>query len=370
MDIDLKTEEINAGRILVVGTQGGGKTAIVTKLAARTDNKMEYREDFGGTIETEYLKVSFDEGKLFSLLLPIGGQEKWAKLRERFGSTAEGIIAILDSCTKEFWRNSLEQAIQISSVLPYQNYPVAFVVTKRDLNEAITKEAHTFGEIIIEGIDRAKKEKITYFSRGFKITERHFTLDSYVSEIPFTKMEQIIVNSLEQKYFTGLEPGDARRGKMLLSGFSLVNCRIFSRALTLALSSQTEPGDQMAVLGLLNDMRPTMLELDSSWNDLLKKYPKAGSEPVISTDITAEDIKDIILNKLLANENNILSFINEIQERANLTDWNYTGSEHISIFEEEGLDKAAALIRKIMEGINESKPAEKFTLFDPLEELF
>ncbi|MFX0172031.1 MAG: hypothetical protein ACFE9L_08930 [Candidatus Hodarchaeota archaeon] len=81
-------------------------------------------------------------------------------------------------------------------------------------------------------------------------------------------MEQIIVNSLEQKYFTGLEPGNARKGKMHLPGFSLVNCRIFSRALTLTLSKQTESGDQMAILSLLNDMRPTMLELDTNWSDL------------------------------------------------------------------------------------------------------
>ena len=67
-------EEVNAGRILVVGTQGGGKTAIVTKLSARTDSQMEYQEDFSGTIETEYLKVSFDEGRFYSLLLPIGRQ--------------------------------------------------------------------------------------------------------------------------------------------------------------------------------------------------------------------------------------------------------------------------------------------------------
>ncbi|MFX0185464.1 MAG: ADP-ribosylation factor-like protein, partial [Candidatus Hodarchaeota archaeon] len=104
---ETKKEEINAGRLLVVGTQGGGKTAIVTKLAARTDSSMEYREDFGGTIETEYLKVSFDDDSFYSLLLPIGGQEKWSKLRQRFGSTAEAIVTILDSCTKQFWSNSL-----------------------------------------------------------------------------------------------------------------------------------------------------------------------------------------------------------------------------------------------------------------------
>lgn len=62
--------------------------------------------------------------------------------------------------------------------------------------------------------------------------------------------------------------------------------------------------------------------------------------------------------------------MNEIQKRGNLTDWNYTGSEHISIFESDSLDKAAALIRKMMEGIKDSKPAEKFTIFEPLEELF
>ncbi|MFX0185384.1 MAG: hypothetical protein ACFE95_20065, partial [Candidatus Hodarchaeota archaeon] len=288
----------------------------------------------------------------------------------RFGSTAEAIVTILDSCTKQFWSNSLQQAKSISSVLPYNNFPVAFIVTKRDLNEAITREAEIFGEIIVDGITRTKQEGVTYYSRGFRISERKFELDSGTLDIPFTKMEQIIVNSLEQKYFTGLEPGNARKGKMLLSGFSLVNCRIFSRALTLALSKQTESGDQMAILGLLNDMRPTMLELDTSWSDLKRKYPKAGSEPVVSENISAEEIKEVILKELLASENDIFKFEEDITNSSNLAGWHYIGSKHISIFEKTNLDEAADLIRKVMEAIDESEHAEKFSLFDPLEELF
>ncbi|UCG01417.1 MAG: hypothetical protein JSW11_17580 [Candidatus Heimdallarchaeota archaeon] len=361
---------INAGRILVVGTQGGGKTATVTKLAARTDSSMEYLEDFAGTIETEYLKVSFDEGNFYSLLLPIGGQEKWAKLRERFGSTAEAIVAILDSCTKQFWINSLQQASSISSVLPYNNYPISFIVTKKDLNDSITSDADTFGETIVEGIANAKREGVTYYSRGFRISQRSFELGNNIEKIPFTQMEQIIANALEQKYFTGLEPGNARKGRMLLGGFSLVNCRIFSRALTLGLSQQEEPGDELAILGLLNDMRPTMLELDTNWTDLVRKYPKAGSEPIIPADISADQINDIILEKLLANETDIINFEEELNKMSHLTGWRHVGWEHISIFEEEGLDKASSLVRKIMETISQSEQAEKFILFDPIDELF
>ena len=366
MSSGTEIDEINAGRILVVGTQGGGKTAIVTKLAARTDKKIEYQEDFGGTIETEYLKVSFDDGKFFSLLLPIGGQEKWAKLRSRFGSTAEAIVAILDSCTKEFWKNSLQQAVSISSVLPYNNYPISFVITKRDLNEGLQSEAKTIGKVIVEGIAKAKQEGVTYYSRGFRIAERSFQLNS--DEIPFTQLEQIIVNSLEEKYFTGLQPGNARKGKMLLEGFSLVNCRIFSRALTLGLSQPT--GDPMAILALLNDMRPTMLELDSSWTDLMRKYPEAGTEPIISADISADDVKRVITENLLANYNDISAFEKEINKMADLTGWRHTGWEHISIFEEEGLNRAANLIKHIMVAIKDNDPSAKFTLFDPIEELF
>ena len=40
----------------------------------------------------------------------------------------------------------------------------------------------------------------------------------------------------------------------------------------------------MQILSLLNDMRPSMLELDTNWVDLLQKYPKAGAEPQINMD--------------------------------------------------------------------------------------
>ena len=359
-------EEINAGRILVVGTQAGGKTAIVTKLAARTDRKLKFVEEFGGTIETEYLKVSFDDGKFFSLLLPIGGQEKWAKLRTRFGSTAEGIVAIVDSCTKEFWKNSLQQAISISTVLPYDSYPMSFIVTKRDLNETIREEVENFAQAIIAGIELAKTEGVKYYSRGFRVSERNFKVTT--NQIPFTQLEQIIVNSLEERYFTGLVPGDAKKGKVLLQGFTLVNCRIFSRALTFGLSEAK--GDPMAILALLNDMRPTMLELDSNWQDLQRKYPEAGPEPTIPDTITIEEIKSVILNKLLANDDDVVNFENQITEMANLTGWRNTGWEHISVFEEEGLSRAANLIKHIMVEIKNNEPAGKFTLFNEIEELF
>ncbi|MHA2074819.1 MAG: hypothetical protein ACXACU_12250 [Candidatus Hodarchaeales archaeon] len=365
-DSTIKHRVINAGRILVVGTQAGGKTAVITKLAARTDRNLEYQEQYGGTIETEFLRVSFDEGQFFSLLLPIGGQEKWASLRSKFGSTAESIVVILDSCTIGFWQNSLQQAISLSSVLPYNKYPLSFIVTKKDLNETIRREAKAFGEAIVKGIFEARTTGLTYYSRGFKISERNFRVESI--DIPFTQFEQICVNALQEKYFTGLVPGDARKGKMLLDGFTLVNCRIFSRALTLGLSNPT--GDYMSILALLNDMRPTMLELDSNWEDLKRNYPDAGGEPTISDEITAEEIEKIILNKLLASDEEINSFIAKINEMAEMTGWRYTGYKHISIFEEEGLDEAAELIRYIMESIKENEPASKFTLFEPIEELF
>ncbi len=329
-----REELINAGRLLVCGTQGGGKTALVTNLAARTDRSMTYQEDFGGTIETEYLRIAFNEGRFFSLLLPVGGQEKWKSLRERFGSTAEGVIIILDSCTKKFWMNSLSQASSISTVIPYEDYPITFVVTKRDLNEAIRTGIDNFAKAIMNGLEEAKTTPLTYYSRGFRITERTVEIDSL--KIPFASLEQLIINSLESQYFTGLVPGDARKGKTLLNGFSRVNCRLFSRALAQELCDSTG-GDEMAILGLLNDMRPSMLELDTSWADLLRKYPKAGEEPTIKIeDLSEETIKNTIINKLLASDEDIDNFMTELNTKATVTGWKISGHCHVSIFEDDG----------------------------------
>ncbi|MFX0124436.1 MAG: hypothetical protein ACFFAE_12410 [Candidatus Hodarchaeota archaeon] len=117
-------------------------------------------------------------------------------------------------------------------------------------------------------------------------------------------------------------------------------------------------------------MRPTMLELDSDWTNLLNKYPAAGVEPTIRETITAEDIKSVILDKLLINPDDIKNFVNEILRKANLTGWRNTGWENISIFEKEGLDRAVNLIKHIMVSIKNNEPAAKFTPFDPDEELF
>jgi hypothetical protein len=188
--------------------------------------------------------------------------------------------------------------------------------------------------------------------------------------IPFATLEQLIINSLEAKYFTGLVPGDAKKGKTLLPGFSLVNCRLFSRALAQELCGSTG-GDQMAVLGLLNDMRPSMLELDASWTDLLRKYPRAGEEPSIEIqNLSEEAIKNTILDNLLASDEDIENFMTELNTKATVTGWKISGHCHVSIFEDEGLDISSSLIKKMMEDVKDSVRTDKFTLFDPIEEIF
>ena len=221
----------------------------------------------------------------------------------------------------------------------------------------------------MNGLEEAKTTPITYYSRGFRITERKVDIGGE-REIGFAALEQLIINSLESRYFTGLVPGDATKGKTLLPGFSLVNCRLFSRALAQELCQSTG-GDEMSILGLLNDMRPSMLELDTSWTDLLRKYPKAGEEPSIDVqNLSEETIRNTIIDQLIASDEDIDNFMTELNTKATVTGWKISGYCHVSIFEEEGLDTASELIKKMMEDVKNSVRTAKFTLFDPIEELF
>ena len=357
----------NAGRILVVGSQGGGKTALATKVSAYTGSAVEYEEEFGGTIETEYLRVTYNDGKLFSLLLPIGGQEKWASLRTQYGETAEGIIVIQDSLTKAFWPNSLKQAEEISPMVPYENFPIACIITKQDQNKLIQKEAPKFAEVIFHGIKQALINGFDYWARGFKIIQRHN--DVIGNQIPFSQFEQIAVNAMENAFFTDLVPGNAKKGKRLLTGFSLVNCRLFGRALTTALG-RGGGVDQGAVLSLLNEMRPTLLELDTDWNALLKKYPNAGPEPYVPSDITEKEIEDAIRNKLLATTEDIVELVKQLKKMSESTNWKPIGIVHASVFTDDGLDEITDFIKELLNNIGDAKPSPKFGLLEPLEEIF
>ncbi|MHA2499698.1 MAG: hypothetical protein ACXAEL_09060 [Candidatus Hodarchaeales archaeon] len=369
----METEKLSAGRILVVGSQGGGKTALATKLAARTDRNIQYREEFGGTIETEYLRLEYDGGNLFSLLLPIGGQEKWGSLRTAHGEAAEGIVTILDSITKGFWPSSLSQAMEVSPVVPYNNYPIGVVVTKEDLNVLIRENLDQFCEVILKGIQEARTDGgISYHARGFRVVERFARVES--EKLPFSVAEQIIVNALEQEYFTQVVPGSASEGTQLLKGFSLVNCRLFSRALASAISQPHKDDDQerdpRAILRLLNDMRPTLLELDTSWEDLQRRYPRAGQEPFVSTSVSEDEIRNAILSKLLAEEKDIESFEKQAEKIGASTGWKVQGTVHASVFSEEGLEQISELMRRILAAVQDADPAQKFNLLDPLDEIF
>ncbi|MFX0113092.1 MAG: hypothetical protein ACFFB3_00950 [Candidatus Hodarchaeota archaeon] len=369
----IETEKLSAGRILVVGSQGGGKTALATNLAARTNRNIRYREEYGGTIETEYLRLEYDGGNLFSLLLPIGGQEKWSNLRTAHGEAAEGIVTVLDSITKGFWPSSLSQAIEVSPVVPYDGYPIGLVVTKEDLNILIREYLDQFCEVIIKGIQSARDDGgISYYARGFKVVERFARVSG--DNIPFSIAEQIIVNALEQEFFTQVVPGSASEGTQLLKGFSLVNCRLFSRALTSALSQPHEEADESrdprAILRLLNDMRPTLLELDTTWEDLQRKYPLAGKEPVLPASVSEKEIKNAILSKLLAEEKDIEGFEKEVDSMGSDTGWKLQGTVHASAFSDEGLEMISQLMRKVLDSIQKAEPAHKFNLLHPLDEIF
>jgi hypothetical protein len=188
-------------------------------------------------------------------------------------------------------------------------------------------------------------------------------------KIPFSQFEQIAVNAMEQAFFVDLVPGNAKQGKKLLPGFSLVNCRLFARALTSALS---EGGgeDQGAILSLLNEMRPTMLELDANWDNLMKKYPEAGAEPYVPASISKADIEDAIRNKMLATDEDISNVEKELREMGKSTGWQLMGTLHASVFTDEGLDRSTDFVRVLLENIGSANPAAKFTLLEPLEELF
>lgn len=357
----------NAGRILVVGSQGGGKTFLATKLAEKTTGEAAYTEDLGGTIETEFLKVAFENGKYFSLLLPIGGQEKWAHLRSQFGETAEGIIVILDGMTKEFWPNSIKQATALASMVPYNNYPIIAVISKEDQNRLILKDVKNFAQIIANGVRDAIGQGVRYWSRGFKIIERYQEVTN-PEQIPFSLFEQIVVNSLEKAFFEDIVPGEAKKAKTLLPGFSLVNCRLFSRALTIALS-EGKSDNQMAVLSLLNEMRPTMLELDTEWSALMNKYPDAGTEPFVNGNVSKEEIEKTIVEHLLCNEYDIEKIKKELRDLSDNTGWNVVGAIHSSAFEEEGLTEIADLTHMLIRRIIEASSNPKFHILEPLEEL-
>ncbi|MFQ5979267.1 MAG: hypothetical protein ACE5OZ_14160 [Candidatus Heimdallarchaeota archaeon] len=367
-----------AGRLLVVGSQGGGKTALATRLAALSDPKAVYEETLGGTIETEYFRFSsMKQPSLFTLLLPVGGQEKWSSLRTAYGETAEGIITVLDSSTKVFWETSLRQALMLAPALQYDDFPIGFAVTKRDLSETVDDKSGIISEVIVREMETARTGGVRYYSRAGagRVIERFIDPSLLKNAIPFSACEQIIVNALEDAFFDGLVPGDAKKGKTKLKGLSLVNARLFARALASTLSLSEDDGDdarrdQQAVLALLNDMRPTLLELDSSWGMLQRKYPKAGPEPQIPLGLAASQVDYAIYSKLLASQNDINAFLEKTTDLSSQTGWSVQGECWAGVFDERGLAEMAELVQNVMTAIQQNRPNRKFALLDPIESMF
>lgn len=128
---DSKDEEESEKTVAIIGLDGAGKTTIINRLL-RSDYNL-VRPTFGINIEIyKYRSLEF-------VVYDLGGHTPLREtLWEKFVSSADGIVFVLDSTDKDRFNLA---AKEFQKALNYnQSAPVLFLINKIDLESAATNE--------------------------------------------------------------------------------------------------------------------------------------------------------------------------------------------------------------------------------------
>ena len=146
--------------------------------------------------------------------------------------------------------------------------------------------------------------------------------------------------------------------------------------------SEDYAGKELVVIGVLKGsfifMADLIRELTIPAQVDFVRLASYGSNTTSSGTIqltkeTELDIRDrdvLIVEDIIDSGVTIAYLLEYLKSFSPKTGWKVSGHKHISIFEEDGLESGASLIKQMMVDVKDSIRVDKFNLFNPIEELF
>lgn len=320
------------GKIGVLGSVGSGKTKfikLITNLAnKRILHNYEESEEINGTLKSQPYSIPLNNNKI--LLVDNPGQNSLESLRKTValsGDSYKGLLLFLDATNVNFWEIGLNQCEAIKTTINNPTIPIMVIVTKFDLNrillgsKSFVDELSLLIEKIVSSITKESGKKLPYFNKKLsKVEYINFDSDNFKS-IPFTQLEQFIVNGLDQHF--NVNP---------LIGITQINVRLFVRSILLGFctlfkrytmlqdfkNNYPEINIPDGVQFSLSNFRPTAFETKSSWNRMSnnenEKEPQLALDYFKFANISSIIKRDVILNS----DTQIEDFILEAKSKFNI----------------------------------------------------
>ena len=309
------------GKIATFGPAGSGKTHLITRII----NDITLENTYLGDEEQELAGISnvanyhLDFRPYGRFIMHINSNystlRQISELMKNLSDIYQGLIIVLDAIGWNFRNIAKYQADQLRHFSNYLEIPICLMVNKRDLAEIILKN---YIDDISEIIDQTMKQihtwrKLHYFNYTHRQINFIKLTKLNIEAISFPIFEQILVYIL-----------DKWNRKVEVPGMTNLNVRILIRSLLLALLEIQSPNVVTEELkNCLNYYRPTSYETEITWTQMMAPLDKKMQEPVFdATKITTDIIKTLLLDQILANEEKVKQFYDELQNLTELSKWN------------------------------------------------
>lgn len=326
------------GKIAAIGQGGSGKSFMVNQLvnfiAKREVYNWDEDKEMTGTLAVTPYSVTFPN-KTKVIINDNPGQNSLAKVREAIasmGDVYQGIVVVFDGVAWNF-RNI--GVIQLQALIKYASdvMPIMVLVSKKDIVLELHYKAYEMAEVIASAVQHIQLNQIISYVNRINMKQAQFELTMSKDIIPFTILEQIIVNALDEW---------AKFEKM--TSFTPMNIRLFTRSLLLGFCDffkifSKELADLPEfeainddLVNKLNYHRPTALETDANWGYLAGKRedgsPVVSEPPLFTNTLTVETIFSIIKTFVLVEPKEIENFVAEIEKSSNwkITSFGYADS--------------------------------------------
>lgn len=357
------------GKFATVGMGGSGKTRAVMEIANYLEGeKPKYRwneeANISGTLTVTPYSITLP-GKKFSsgkkiILADNPGQNSLELVRlsvAKSGANYKGILIFADALGWNFSEIGIIHAESIAKFLKTKDLPVAFITSKADM---IIKFQQTgllndITKVISDAVSLTfDKMNIPYFDR---VHNRNSSFELTVQDgwIPFTHLEQVLVNELDAKFADTLD------------GFSYMNRRLFVRSLLLGYCNYykreyPEYIHQYPVfnaidddlLNSLNYHRPSAFETNTPWR-VLAAQSKSGittkNEIPFRQDIFSDpgSILYVVNNFCLGTQSRHYQLEGQMRERAENNGWEFVASAFTDSISKPGIERSVKCLEKLVD---------------------
>ena len=318
------------GKLGLIGSAGSGKTKFIKLLANLANKRIIYNfdenEEVSGTLNAQPYSLPLLNNERV-LILDNPGQNSLASLRSTVGDSYKGLIVVLDAIGKNFWDLGLQQCDPILEIVENPHLPIIIVINKYDLQNTLLGRKSFVDDLAlliektVATIEYGKK--LPYFDRTTNKVE-YLPFESPSNSLPFTQLEQVVVNGLDQHF--NLNP---------MSGFTKLNIRLLVRSLLLgycnlykSYSMLPEFKQSHADIVIPDDIqntlmyfRPTSYENKTPWSKMANK--DSAKEPLIPLEnFKYANIATILKNDvIITSDDQITEFIDKSMKKYDI--WAY-----------------------------------------------